>query len=106
MKLKKTVSSAKQWLFNDGSMPVNMRVITAPEIQKIEHFHKSLHEYFYVIKGWMKISIDGKIIAMTQDDLVIVEPGEHHVVVENSDNLLLILLMPPPAADDKVLVRS
>ncbi len=106
MILKKNTGKAKQWLFNDGSLPVNMRVMAGPEIRKIEHFHKTLHEYFYIIKGTMKLSVNGNIIEMAQDDLVVVEPGERHVVIENSNDLLLMLMMPPPVPNDKVIVGS
>lgn len=106
MELKKNISLEKQWIFNDGSMPIQLRVIAAEDIRREEHLHKTMHEYFYVLRGDMKISIGGEVIEMNKDDLVIVEPGEPHYIVENSPDLQLLLLMPPPVPDDKVILPS
>jgi len=95
----------KHWIFNDGSVPIQLRVIAGDEIQPVEHLHKTMHEYFYVLQGNMKISIGDDMIEMNKDDLVIVEPGERHYIVENSPDLLLLLLMPPPVPDDKVVCK-
>ena len=105
MKIKKSISREKHWIFNDGLVPIQLRVIASEEIQRVEHLHKTMHEYFYVLQGNMKISIDDDVIEMDKDDLVIVEPGERHYIVEKSPDLLLLLLMPPPAPDDKVVYK-
>lgn len=106
VKLKKNIGEEKGWIFNDGSVPIQLRVVVAEEIQRAEHLHKTMHEYFYVLRGNMKISIENEMIEMEKDDLVIVEPGERHYIVENSPDLLLLLLMPPPVPDDKVILPS
>ncbi|MCP5045858.1 MAG: cupin domain-containing protein [bacterium] len=106
MKIQKNIGFKNQWLFTDGSVPIQVRLIHAHEIRKEEHLHKTMHEYFYLLQGAMKISIDGEILEMEPDDLVIVEPGERHVIVDASDDLQLLLLMPPPVPNDKVVVSS
>jgi quercetin dioxygenase-like cupin family protein len=106
VELKKNVGLEKQWIFNDGSVPIQLRVISAVDIRREEHLHKTMHEYFYVLQGDMKISINGNAMEMGKDDLVIVEPGERHYIIENSPDLQLLLLMPPPVPDDKVILSS
>lgn len=106
MKVKRNLSLEKHWIFNDGSVPIQLRVIAAEEIQPLEHLHKTMHEYFYVLRGNMKISIENETIEMNKDDLVIVEPGERHAIIEKSPDLSLLLLMPPPVDNDKIIFAS
>lgn len=102
MELKKNISLEKQWIFNDGSVPIQLRIIAADEIHSIEHLHKTMHEYFYLLRGSMKIAVNGEKIELNKDDLLVVEPGERHHIIKKSKDLLLLLLMPPPVPDDKV----
>jgi quercetin dioxygenase-like cupin family protein len=103
MQVQKKIGSQKQWIFNDGSQPIQLRIMVSDEIQSIEHLHKTMHEYFYLLQGSMKISIDGKVIELKKDDLIVVEPGERHHIIQQSPDLMLMLLMPPPVPDDKVI---
>jgi quercetin dioxygenase-like cupin family protein len=104
MKLEKNIRQQKQWIFNDGSLPIQMRIMIADEIQSVEHIHKTMVEYFYLIEGQMLISIEGNNHQLERGDLVVVEPGERHHIVRHSDDIQLLLLMPPPVPNDKVLV--
>lgn len=106
MKLKKRISQEKKWVFNDDSfsLPIQLKVTTSREVQSREHLHKTMHEYFYLLEGHMKISIDRVVYALEKDDLIVVEPGERHHIIEKSPDLLLLLLMPPPVPHDKVVV--
>jgi len=104
MKLKKQISHISQWLFNDGTLPIQLRIMTADQIQSTPHLHKTMAEYFYLLKGTMKISVNNREITMGTDDLLVVEAGETHHVVQTSADLLIMLLMPPPVANDKVIL--
>ncbi len=103
MLLKKNLSSIKEWLFPDGSQPIQVRIMTSDEIHSVEHLHKTMVEYFYLLEGHMKISVEGKVMDLAKDDLIVVMPGERHQIVEPSPDLVLMLLMPPPVPDDKVI---
>ncbi len=104
MEVKKKVSLEKQWIFNDGTLPIQLRIIAADEIHSIEHVHKTMHEYFYLLRGSMKIAINDEKIELNKDDLLVVEPGERHHIIEKSKDLLLLLLMPPPVPEDKIVL--
>jgi quercetin dioxygenase-like cupin family protein len=104
VELKKNVGFEKQWIFSDGSVPIQLRIIAADDIRREEHLHKTMHEYFYVLQGGMKLSINGDAVELGKDDLVIVEPGERHYIIENSPDVQILLLMPPPIPNDKVIV--
>ncbi|MFC2140847.1 cupin domain-containing protein [Acidobacteriota bacterium] len=105
MKVKKKIGSEKAWIFNDGSQPIQLRIMTSEEILSREHLHKTMHEYFYLLQGKMKISVDGNVVELAKDDLIVVEPGERHHIIEQSPDLLLMLLMPPPVPNDKVITK-
>jgi len=104
-KIKRKINREKQWIFNDGSLPIQMRIMSAEEIQSVKHVHKTMHEYFYLLRGNMKISVDNKVIELKKDDLIVIEPGESHHIIEKSTDLLLMLLMPPPVPGDKVVIK-
>ena len=101
MIIKKNIGQVGKWIFNDGSQPFQVRAIHSHEIGNQEHLHKTMIEYFYVVRGTMIISINGQPVHMREDDLVVVEPGEPHVVTEKSPDLFLFLIMPPPVPGDK-----
>jgi len=105
MVVKKRIRWEKTWIFNDGSQPIQLRIMASEEIRSIEHLHRTMHEYFYLLQGRMKISVEGNIVELAKDDLMVVEPGERHHIIEQSPDLLLLLLMPPPVPDDKVITR-
>lgn len=105
MVIKKNISQPAQWIFNDGSQPFQLKVVHAHEINDQEHFHQTMHEYFYVLCGSMTIAINGDVIRLYTDDLVVVEPGEPHYIKEKSPDLRLFLVMPPPRPNDKVILK-
>ena len=106
MKIQRNVGENRGWIFNDGSVPIQITIKCSNKIIAAEHLHKSMHEYFYILQGSMKISINGSDIKLTKDDILVVEPGERHIVTDKSEDLIVLLLMPPPVPDDKVLFQA
>ena len=106
MIIKKNVDRIKNWLFNDGSLPIQMRIIQGHEINSVEHYHKAMHEYFFLLQGSAKILVNGNIYESAKGDLLVVKPGESHRIIGYSPDMQLLLLMPPPIPADKVLVES
>ncbi|MCP4214844.1 MAG: cupin domain-containing protein [bacterium] len=102
MKIIHNPANMKKWVLDDGDAPIQLRVVTADEINPVNHLHKTMHEYFYLLKGSMDIDINGTIHHFKKDDLLLVEPGESHCLVDFSSDLKLLLMMPPPIAGDKV----
>lgn len=102
MKIIRNISKPGKWVFNDGSDPIQLRIMRSEEIHLIKHLHKTMYEYFYVLDGIMKISVNETIFYLKKDDIIYVEPKEVHQVVEKSSDLKLLLIMPPPVENDKV----
>ena len=103
MIIKKNIEQEKKWLFNDGSLPIQLRIVSPEDINPVEHYHKTMHEYFLLLKGSVKILVEGNVYEPGKGDLIIVEPGEVHKVVDYSQDMKLLLLMPPPVPADKVI---
>ena len=106
MIIKKKISEEKEWLFDDGSLPIQVRIVQPGEINPVEHFHKTMHEYFFLLRGTARISVNGEIHELDRDDMLIVEPGETHCIVDYSPDMKLLLLMPPPVPGDRVTIPS
>jgi quercetin dioxygenase-like cupin family protein len=104
MKIKKNTSLEKQWIFNDGSLPIQVRIMSSQEVRLIEHLHKTMHEYLYLLQGSMKMSVEGDVVELGKDDLLVIEPGERHHIIEKSTDLRVMILMPPPVPGDKVVI--
>ena len=74
------------------------------EIIAPEHYHKTMHEYFYILDGQLSVKVGNSEHNFQKDDLFVIEPGETHLVTYTSEDLKLLLIMPPPVKDDKIIV--
>lgn len=106
MIIKKKIEQEKEWLFNDGSQPFQVKIVQARELNPVEHYHKAMHEYFFLLQGTAVILVDGNKYELAKGDLLVVEPGEAHKVADYSPDMQLLLLMPPPVPNDKVIVSE
>jgi mannose-6-phosphate isomerase-like protein (cupin superfamily) len=108
MKIQEDLSESVDWIFNDCRYPIQIRIMGAHQIPipSIKHLHKTMHEYFIILQGCLKISVDKRFIDLKKDDLLVVEPGETHKIINFSNDLKLMLLMPPPVANDKVIIEE
>jgi len=104
MIIKKNISQEKEWLFNDGTQPIQVKIVQPEELNSVTHYHKTMHEYFFLLQGTAVILVDGKNYELGKGDLLVVEPGETHKVADYSPDMQLLLLMPPPVPNDKVIV--
>ncbi|MCP4155686.1 MAG: cupin domain-containing protein [bacterium] len=104
MKQIKNVSGQGKWIFNNSAVPCQLRVMSAQEINSIKHLHKTMHEYFYLVEGHLKLEVEGAVYSLGKDDILLIEPGASHHVVEASPDIKLLLIMPPPVPGDKVLL--
>ena len=103
MEIQRKLSEQKKWVFKNNDMPVQLRVISAIEINPVEHLHKTMYEYFYVLQGKMTIMVEDQEFQLIQDDVMYAAPGERHKIRRMSEDLILLLLMPPHVPNDKVV---
>ncbi len=106
MIIKRNISQEKEWLFADGSLPIQMRIVQPGDFNPIDHYHKTMCEYFFVLCGAAVLSVAGENYKLGKGDLLVVEPGEAHKIVDYSADMQMLLAMPPPVPDDKVIVED
>ena len=103
MKILRKLHEQKKWIFTNSSMPIQLRVIRAEEINPVMHLHQTMHEYFYVLQGHVTLMVKEQEFQLEQDDVMVVEPGERHNILHMSTDLVLLLMMPPHVPNDKVV---
>jgi mannose-6-phosphate isomerase-like protein (cupin superfamily) len=64
-----------------------------PRASMEAHSHPDCEEIFYFLEGTGEMHIDKKIVSVSKDDVVIVDPGEIHGINNTSSNRLLYLSM-------------
>lgn len=57
------------------------------------HHHNTRTECFRIVSGQGKVIINGDIVATTEDDIVICEPGDIHEFINTSDTEPLTFLV-------------
>jgi len=70
-----------------------------------KHYHKKLTEVYYVLRGSIKVEIDGIIEHLDKDSLLMIFPKTRHKAWKTSkeDAELLVICCPPWAEEDEVL---
>ena len=103
MILKKQAGAESKWQFGKDTLPIQVAFRRRADIKPQFHAHRTLHEYFYVIRGELTLAVEDRRIRLGPDDLLIVEPGERHTAADPSDDLLLLIIMERGRDGDKVV---
>lgn len=104
MELLKNVLNKEGWHITGTDLPIQLGVKFGNSSTGNAHLHKSMHEYFLVLLGEVKIKISNQVVTIQKGDLLIVNPGEPHEMISKSDDAYYILLMPKAVEDDKVVL--
>ncbi|GEM_PF-1249322 len=90
------------WHLAEAGLPIQVGVKSGASPFSHGHLHRTMAEYFILLRGSVRLRVDDRELVMKQGDLVVIEPGEAHAVIHASRDSLLLLLMPPPVPGDKV----
>ena len=90
------------WHLAETGLPIQVGVKSGATQFSLGHKHRTMAEYFLLLRGSLRLRVDDREFEMKQGDLIVVEPGEAHSVIHASRDSLLLLLMPPPVENDKV----
>lgn len=70
------------------------------------HEHRIMEENFYVLKGKIKVEIDGVVTIVEEGQMFHVEPGEFHKVSNPTDEYIqYIITCAPFAENDKYMEK-
>ena len=62
------------------------------------HYHKSMTEFYYVLRGGGDMFLDGEKRPIKEGDMVVIPPGVRHT--SEGDMEVLIIGVPPQELDD------
>lgn len=70
------------------------------------HVHRVMEENFYVLKGRLKVEIDGVVTVVEEGQMFHVEPGEFHAVSNPTDEYVQYVITCAPFKEgDKYLEK-
>lgn len=75
------------------------KTVVPAHTKAVEHHHDHTEELYVVTGGSGTIVVDGKSIAVSVGDTVLIEIGERHFVMSNSDSGFEFLAVSFPAYD-------
>jgi quercetin dioxygenase-like cupin family protein len=102
MRMIRRLLEKEGWHLAEAGLPLQVGVKFGSSPFGKKHLHRTMGEYFLLLAGNLRLSVNGEVVEVAPGDLVAVEPGETHEVVHASPDALLLLLMPPPVDNDKV----
>ena len=72
-----------------------------------KHYHKKLTEVYYILKGSIKVEIDGKIEELSKNSLIMIYPNTNHKAWKTSEENaeILVICCPPWSEEDEILVE-
>src|SRR3989344_6753983 len=71
--------------------------------QTKKHYHKTLTEVYYVLKGSIEVELDGKKEHLVEGQMVMIHPKTHHKAWKTSEENaeILVVCNPPWQEEDE-----
>lgn len=81
--------------------------ITPDSLSDSLHYHKKAQEYYIVIAGTGLLEVEGHMVELQENTVVMVEPGEKHRIIAATSDILDVLVIATPKIDgDKVMIGN
>ena len=101
---------AKGWCVGPWNASLTISVGFANEGVDDPHFHERMTEIYLVARGTVEIRIEGETVRLSQNDVVVIEPGEAHTFLAASPDYFHFVVHTPglqgqEAKADKVRVK-
>ena len=84
---RSTCGFRRRLLRKDDGAPASVTHLTTHDARP--HWHKTTHEYYYVMKGSGTIVIDGEEVPVKEGDLVWIKPPARHYAVGELESLII-----------------
>ncbi len=84
----------KRVLFHEHELPGSVRLSHAlfkPGQKAAAHCHEDLHEVFYILSGFGRFIIDGKVVEVGEGSSVRIDPGEEHELINSGQEDLALI---------------
>lgn len=87
-----------------GFLPTRLWQVPASEVL---HYH-DYHEYYVMLEGSAELEVEGEVVALRADSIVMVEPGERHRIraVDPEQGARWVIIKQRSEPDSKHIVRD
>lgn len=72
-----------------------------------EHYHKTITEVYYVLKGKVKVKVDGKTEELREGEMIMIFPNTKHKAWKTTKNNaeILVICSPPWTEEEEIIVE-
>ncbi len=91
------------WTFVDTEAISVKQELMPPDTAEKLHYHEKATQFFFILKGRAKFTIDGKIIELREQQAIQINPKQKHFIANaNPADLEFILYSYPSTKNDRV----
>ncbi len=70
------------------------------------HYHKKMHEYYYVLQGEGKVKLDNRIITLKKGDFLHIPPKTKHKAYSKKKFKILVITRKPWNEKDHYIIEK
>jgi len=94
------------WTFVDTEALSVKQELMPPDTSEKLHYHEKATQFFFILKGRAKFSIDGEIIELREQQAIQIEPKQQHFIANNQNtDLEFILYSYPSTKNDRSEIK-
>ena len=94
------------WTFVDTDMLSIKQELMPPDTAEKPHYHEKATQFFFILKGRAKFSIDGRIIELREQQAIQIDPKQKHFIANaNPTDLEFILYSYPSTKNDRIEIK-
>jgi quercetin dioxygenase-like cupin family protein len=97
---------AKGWLIGPWNSAVSIPIGYANQGIADRHYHQQMTEIYLVARGTSTAIVNGRAVALSAGDVLVVEPGEVHTFGISSSDYFHFVVQTPFVAGDKVSIAE
>lgn len=102
---------AKGWCIGPWNASVSISVGYATQGINEPHYHERITEIYMVARGQVEVRVEHETVRLSQNDVVVIEPGEAHTFLAASPDYFHFVVHSPGLPDgeaqaDKVKVKK
>ena len=90
----------KGWNFGAWNADIDISVGFANEGVDEPHLHRQMTEIYLMARGTAVMRVEQETVALVQDDVVVIEPGEAHTFLSSSPDHFHFVIQTPGLTGD------
>ncbi|MDB5117880.1 MAG: cupin protein [Mucilaginibacter sp.] len=91
------------WTFVDTEAISIKQELMPPDTAEKLHYHERATQFFFILKGRAKFTIDGNVIELREQQCIQIDPNQKHFIANHQNtDLEFILYSYPSTKNDRV----